>query len=135
MTVDRANMGHASAVAASTCEDWIDSYRWPIDWPLNFLSDLARHGSRGSVCTAEREGYTVHDRFTPHCSNHSLTSKKGAKGTITAMNKCVVELRAVLPGRFFGKIFQLTPLSFAFDFGLRGDYLFVSVDPRARAFI
>ena len=45
-------------------EDWIDSYRWPIDWPLNFLSDLARHGSRGSVCTADREGYTVHDRFT-----------------------------------------------------------------------
>ena len=46
------------------------------------------------------------------------------------MNQCVVEeLRAVLPGRFFGKIFQLTPLSFAFDFGLRGEYLFVSVDP------
>ena len=39
------------------------------------------------------------------------------------------ELRSTLTGRFFGKIFQLAPLSFAFDFGLRGDYLFISVDP------
>ena len=39
------------------------------------------------------------------------------------------ELRATLTGRFFGKIFQLTPLSFAFDFGLRGDFLYVSVEP------
>src|SRR5687768_13961438 len=40
------------------------------------------------------------------------------------------ELRAKLTGRFAGKIFQLTPLSFAFDFGLRsGEYLFVSVQP------
>jgi predicted ribosome quality control (RQC) complex YloA/Tae2 family protein len=41
----------------------------------------------------------------------------------------VEELRSTLTGRFFGKIFQLSPLSFAFDFGLRGEYLFVSVDP------
>jgi predicted ribosome quality control (RQC) complex YloA/Tae2 family protein len=39
------------------------------------------------------------------------------------------ELRANLSGRFLGKIFQLTPLSFAFDFGLRGSFLFVSVEP------
>lgn len=39
------------------------------------------------------------------------------------------ELRAALTGRFFGKIFQLTPLSFAFDFGLRGEFLYVSVEP------
>ncbi|HEX7331224.1 MAG TPA: NFACT family protein [Pyrinomonadaceae bacterium] len=39
------------------------------------------------------------------------------------------ELRTGLHGRFFGKIFQLTPLSFAFDFGLRGEFLIVSVDP------
>ena len=39
------------------------------------------------------------------------------------------ELRANLTGRFFGKIFQLTPLSFAFDFGLRGDFLYVNVEP------
>src|ERR1051325_9144488 len=39
------------------------------------------------------------------------------------------ELRATLTGRYFGKIFQLTPLSFAFDFGLRGEFLFVSVEP------
>ena len=39
------------------------------------------------------------------------------------------ELRTALLGRFFGKIFQSGPLSFAFDFGLRGEYLFVSVDP------
>ena len=41
----------------------------------------------------------------------------------------VEELRTVLRGRFFDKIFQLTPLSFAFDFGLRGDFLYVSVEP------
>jgi len=39
------------------------------------------------------------------------------------------ELRATLTGRFFGKIFQLSPLSFAFDFGLRGEFLYVSVEP------
>ena len=41
----------------------------------------------------------------------------------------VEELRTTLTGRFFGKIFQLTPLSFAFDFGLRGEFLYVSVEP------
>jgi predicted ribosome quality control (RQC) complex YloA/Tae2 family protein len=39
------------------------------------------------------------------------------------------ELRVTLTGRFFGKIFQLSPLSFAFDFGLRGEFLYVSVEP------
>ncbi|HEX3251732.1 MAG TPA: NFACT RNA binding domain-containing protein [Pyrinomonadaceae bacterium] len=39
------------------------------------------------------------------------------------------ELRATLTGRFLGKIFQLTPLSFAFDFGLRGEFLYVNVEP------
>lgn len=41
----------------------------------------------------------------------------------------VSELRSKLIGRFFGKIFQLDPLSMAIDFGLRGEYLFVSVEP------
>lgn len=41
----------------------------------------------------------------------------------------VEELRTTLSGRYLGKIFQLTPLSFAFDFGLRGSFLYVSVDP------
>jgi len=45
------------------------------------------------------------------------------------IQRVVEDLRTILPGRFFGKIFQLTPLSFAFDFGLRGEFLFVSVDP------
>jgi len=45
------------------------------------------------------------------------------------IQRVVEELRASLTGRFFGKIFQLSPLSFAFDFGLRGEFLFVSVDP------
>jgi predicted ribosome quality control (RQC) complex YloA/Tae2 family protein len=39
------------------------------------------------------------------------------------------EFRATLTGRFVGKIFQLSPLSFAFDFGLRGEFLYVSVEP------
>jgi len=41
----------------------------------------------------------------------------------------VEELRCALHGKYFGKIFQLTPLSFAFDFGLRGEFLYVSVEP------
>ena len=45
------------------------------------------------------------------------------------IQRVVEDLRTILPGRFFGKIFQLSPLSFAFDFGLRGEFLFVSVDP------
>src|SRR5215216_1228473 len=45
------------------------------------------------------------------------------------IQRVVDELRTALTGRFFGKIFQLTPLSFAFDFGLRGEFLFISVDP------
>src|SRR5215212_4287875 len=45
------------------------------------------------------------------------------------IQRVVEELRTALSGRFFGKVFQLTPVSFAIDFGLRGEYLFVSVDP------
>ncbi len=45
------------------------------------------------------------------------------------IQRVVEELRTILTGRFLGKIFQLTPLSFAFDFGLRGEYLFISTDP------
>src|SRR5215207_10345866 len=41
----------------------------------------------------------------------------------------VAELRTTLTGRFLRKIFQLTSLSFSFDFGLRGEYLFISIDP------
>lgn len=47
----------------------------------------------------------------------------------TVLQRVVEELRDVLSGRFFGKIFQLSPVSFAFDFGLRGEFLFISVDP------
>ena len=50
------------------------------------------------------------------------------------IQRVVEELRTVLTGRFFGKIFQLSPLSFAFDFGLRGEFLFVSVDPASPRF-
>lgn len=45
------------------------------------------------------------------------------------IQRVVKEMKTTLIGRYFGKIFQLTPLSFAFDFGLRGQFLFVSVDP------
>ena len=45
------------------------------------------------------------------------------------IQRVVEELRTSLTGRYFGKINQLTPLSFAFDFGLRGEFLLVSVDP------
>ena len=45
------------------------------------------------------------------------------------IRRVVEELRASLSGRFLGKIYQLTPLSFALDFGLRGSFLLVSVEP------
>ena len=45
------------------------------------------------------------------------------------IQRVVEELREALTGRFFGKIYQLGPVSFAIDFGLRGEFLFVSVDP------
>src|SRR5215212_9493265 len=47
----------------------------------------------------------------------------------TVLQHVVEELQGVLTGRFFGKIYQLEPLSFAIDFGLRGEFLFLSVDP------
>lgn len=45
------------------------------------------------------------------------------------IQRVVEELRDALTGRYFGKIYQLGPLSFAIDFGLRGEFLFLSVDP------
>ena len=45
------------------------------------------------------------------------------------LQRIVEELRTNLTGRYLGKIFQLSRVSFAFDFGLRGQFLFVSVDP------
>src|SRR5919106_1542352 len=48
---------------------------------------------------------------------------------LSLLQRVVEELRTALSGRFFGKIFQLTPLSFALDFGLRGEFLFISADP------
>lgn len=45
------------------------------------------------------------------------------------LQNVVEELRTNLTGRYLGKIFQLSPVSFAFDFGLRGTFLFVSADP------
>jgi predicted ribosome quality control (RQC) complex YloA/Tae2 family protein len=45
------------------------------------------------------------------------------------IQRVVEELRDALTGRFFGKIYQLGPLSFAIDFGLRGEFVFISVDP------
>ena len=45
------------------------------------------------------------------------------------LQRIVEELRTNLTGKYFGKIFQLSAVSFAFDVGLRGQFLFVSVDP------
>jgi predicted ribosome quality control (RQC) complex YloA/Tae2 family protein len=41
----------------------------------------------------------------------------------------VDEVRAALRDRYFGKVYQLSPVSFAIDFGLRGEFVFISVDP------
>ena len=45
------------------------------------------------------------------------------------LQRIVAELRTNLTGRYLGKIFQLSSVSFAFDFGLRGEFLYVNVDP------
>jgi len=48
-------------------------------------------------------------------------------GTIKAL---VTELEPLLVNRKFGKVFQLSPESFAIDFGLRNEgFLFISVEP------
>ena len=47
----------------------------------------------------------------------------------TVLQRVVDELQDVLSGRYFGKIYQIGPVSFAIDFGLRGEFLFISVDP------
>lgn len=48
------------------------------------------------------------------------------------LKEIVAELAELLPGRFLGKIFQLSPTSLAIDFGLKGDgYLFISIEPAA----
>ncbi len=46
------------------------------------------------------------------------------------IRRIVAELEDALTGRFLGKIFQLSSLSLAIDFGLRDNsYLFISVEP------
>lgn len=52
----------------------------------------------------------------------------------TILQRVVEELREVLSSRYFGKIYQLSPVSFAIDFGLRGEFLLVSVDPASPRF-
>src|SRR5678809_644669 len=47
----------------------------------------------------------------------------------TVLQRVVQELQGALTGRYCGKIYQLGPVSFAIDFGLRGEFLFISVDP------
>jgi predicted ribosome quality control (RQC) complex YloA/Tae2 family protein len=48
------------------------------------------------------------------------------------LKEIVDELQSRLPGRFLGKIFQLSALSLAVDFGLKAEgHLFLSVDPAA----
>jgi predicted ribosome quality control (RQC) complex YloA/Tae2 family protein len=43
--------------------------------------------------------------------------------------RVVEELRAALSGKYLGKIYQLSRASFAIDFGLRGEFLLITVDP------
>jgi predicted ribosome quality control (RQC) complex YloA/Tae2 family protein len=48
------------------------------------------------------------------------------------IEEIVKEINLHLSGRFLGKIYQVSPLSLAIDFGLReAGYLFISVDPSA----
>ena len=46
------------------------------------------------------------------------------------LKQLVAELNQLLPGRFVGRVFQLSSLSLAIDFGLKEHgYLFLSVEP------
>lgn len=46
------------------------------------------------------------------------------------LKEILVELSELLPGRFLGRIFQLSPFSLAIDFGLKEKgYLFISIEP------
>ena len=45
------------------------------------------------------------------------------------LQRIVEEIRAEASENFLGKIFQLTPLSVALDLGVRGRFLFLSVEP------
>ena len=48
------------------------------------------------------------------------------------LKEVVAELEELLPGRFLGKVFQLSPASLAIDFHLRQHgLLFISVEPAA----
>ena len=48
------------------------------------------------------------------------------------LREIVDELDKLLPGRFLGRVFQLSALSLAFDFGLKNHgYLFISIEPAA----
>jgi predicted ribosome quality control (RQC) complex YloA/Tae2 family protein len=46
----------------------------------------------------------------------------------------VEEVRIRSAGRFLGRLFQLTSLSFAFDLGLKGCFLFISAEPSSPRF-
>jgi predicted ribosome quality control (RQC) complex YloA/Tae2 family protein len=46
----------------------------------------------------------------------------------------VEEFRAKSANHFLGRIFQLSPLSFAIDFGIRDSYLFISAEPSSTRF-
>lgn len=50
------------------------------------------------------------------------------------ISSIVDEVRREAIGKFFGKIFQLGPLSFAFDLGLKGRFLYVSAEPSSPRF-
>lgn len=49
---------------------------------------------------------------------------------IESVKEIVAELQAILPGRFFGKLWQLSSFSMAIDFGLKSEgYLLIDTDP------
>jgi predicted ribosome quality control (RQC) complex YloA/Tae2 family protein len=50
------------------------------------------------------------------------------------IQRIVEEVRTQVRDHFLGKVWQLTQFSFAFDFGLKGTFLFVSGDPSSARF-
>ena len=48
------------------------------------------------------------------------------------LKEIVKELGELLPGRFLGRVFQLSPFSLAIDFGLKENgFLFINIEPVA----
>jgi len=61
-----------------------------------------------------------------------LEQRLGANVHEETLKEIANELGQLMPGRFLGRVFQLSPFSIAIDFGLKENgFLFISIEPAA----